>query len=542
MTAPSHHVEKHHARRAATVSVIMVILVLSIHWPTAFSIVSIWAESNTFSHGFLVFPIVLWLVWRNRGQLAGVAVVPVASGFLALLLLGVLWLLASEASVRVMQQFAVIAMIPAALWAVMGTRFVSRIRFPLFYLVFAVPFGEFLIPPLMDFTALFAVKAVSMSGVLVYRDGLFFSIPGGDFEVARACSGVRYLIASLALGTLYAYLNYRSIWRRAAFILLSVCVPIVANGVRAYGIVMLAHLSDMQYAAGVDHIIYGWLFFGFVMLILFWLGSAFRDVSDNTRVSAAEASPRLSATRPGRLLLAAITAIIILSTGPVAAHYLSELHAGEIKPHDPQLLRGQGLWQGPDYPDVDWIPGVAGAHSGHYGHYTLGDNSVSLYVYYFVRQTQGDEMVNSRNQVYDNESWSLTQESKALVHMDGEKPLDVIATDIRSVRKKRLVWHWYTVSGRHTASRIGVKLNEIRALLSGKDSHAYMVAVSTEYRDDRDSAVKVLESFMRANKTVLLRCLDAGHQHLPECAQAVDHGRMQGIAIVEEPGQQRFSN
>ncbi len=61
------------------------------------------------------------------------------------------------------------------------------------------------------------------------------------------------------------------------FVLASILFPIVANWLRAYMIVMIAHLSEMKYATGVDHLIYGWVFFGFVMLILFWIGSFWRE-------------------------------------------------------------------------------------------------------------------------------------------------------------------------------------------------------------------------------------------------------------------------
>ena len=78
---------------------------------------------------------------------------------------------------------------------------------------------------------------------------------------------MRYLIASLVVGTLFAYLNYTTMWRRIAFVGVSIVVPIVANWLRAYMIVMLGYLSDNRIAIGVDHIIYGWLFFGLVMLV-----------------------------------------------------------------------------------------------------------------------------------------------------------------------------------------------------------------------------------------------------------------------------------
>jgi exosortase A len=144
-------------------------------------------------------------------------------------------------------------------------------------LLFAVPFGEFLLPPLMEQTADFTVFALRATGIPVYREGLYFTIPSGNWSVVEACSGLRYLIASITLGFLYAYLTYHSIRRRAIFVVVSVIVPIVANWLRAYMIVMIGHLSSMKLAVGVDHLIYGWLFFGLVMLILFWVGSFWRE-------------------------------------------------------------------------------------------------------------------------------------------------------------------------------------------------------------------------------------------------------------------------
>ena len=84
----------------------------------------------------------------------------------------------------------------------------TLIAFPLAYFIFAVPIGEFLIPLLQHFTAAFVVKALQATGVPVLWEGLFFYLPDGAFEVAKAWGGVRYIIPSLTFGTLYGYLIY----------------------------------------------------------------------------------------------------------------------------------------------------------------------------------------------------------------------------------------------------------------------------------------------------------------------------------------------
>jgi exosortase len=134
--------------------------------------------------------------------------------------LGFSWLLADLAEVQVVRQYAFVLMIPFTVWAVLGTRVARAITFPLVFLIFAVPFGEFLLPPLMQFTADFTVTALQLTGIPVYREGLYFTIPTGSWSVVEACSGLRYLIASITLGSLYAYLTYRSWKYRVAFVIL----------------------------------------------------------------------------------------------------------------------------------------------------------------------------------------------------------------------------------------------------------------------------------------------------------------------------------
>jgi exosortase A len=164
-----------------------------------------------------------------------------------------------------------------SVWGVFGTVVARAMLMPLAFLMFAVPIGEGLIPKLQDFSAWFAVKMLDLSSVPVLLEGRFITVPSGRWEVAEACSGIRYLTSSVAIGFLYAGLVYRSWVRRIGFLLASTAVPILANGLRVYGIVLLAYLSGNRIAAGVDHLLYGWLFFTIVMFLLLSVGSWWRE-------------------------------------------------------------------------------------------------------------------------------------------------------------------------------------------------------------------------------------------------------------------------
>src|SRR5262249_8575114 len=202
------------------------------------------------------------------------------------------------------KQFALVFMIQAALVTIVGTRVAWALALPLAFLLFAVPAGEFLVPTLMDWTADFVVAALRGSGVPVYREANHFIIPSGRWSVVEACSGIRYVIASLMVGTIYAALAYTSMRRRALFIAASILVPVVANWLRAYLIVMIGHLSNNRLAVGVDHLIYGWVFFGVVMLILLLIGARWREDGDARPAPAAAETQAVVRSQHGALLMA----------------------------------------------------------------------------------------------------------------------------------------------------------------------------------------------------------------------------------------------
>ncbi len=153
------------------------------------------------------------------------------------------------------------------------------------------------------------------------QEGNLLTLPNSQWSVVEACSGLRYLIACVTIGLVFAYLTYRSWTRRALFIGLSIVVPIVANWIRAYLIVFIGYTSDMQLAVGVDHLIYGWIFYAFVMCLLLWVGSRF---SDDDAPEKREASAEPVEVRPSplyRTVFVACAAVLAAAVWPVWAGY-----------------------------------------------------------------------------------------------------------------------------------------------------------------------------------------------------------------------------
>jgi exosortase A len=286
------------------------------------SAVAVWNSSAAYTHCWLVGPIAAWLAWQRRDRLAALTPVPLPAAALLMLPAGVAWLLAERLGVMEGRQLAALGMLWVLLLAVLGWRVCVAMAAPLVYLVFLVPFGEFATPHLQHATAWMIELGLGVLDISYHRDGLMLETTAGLFHVAEACAGLRFLIATLAFGALYAIVMFRSPGRRLAVMALAVTVPVAANGVRALGIVVLAqHLGNAE-AAAADHIVYGWGFFAAVLLVLILAGLPFRQDGARDR-------PRAPPFRPGTrprgvaFLGAAMAAMLLAAAGPAAAAALA---------------------------------------------------------------------------------------------------------------------------------------------------------------------------------------------------------------------------
>ncbi|WP_347259029.1 exosortase A [Methylocaldum sp.] len=477
---------------------VAVLALLGIYHSTFASMVAIWWRSETFAHGFIIFPVSIWLIWRERCELARIIPYPDYRALPLLISLGFAWLAARLVDVLVIEQLMLIGMIPVLIWLLLGWTVLTKLAFPLGFLLFAVPTGEALVPILMEFTADFTVKMLQITRIPVYREGTFFSIPSGDWSVVEACSGIRYLIASITLGFLYAYLSYRSMVRRMAFIVLALCFPIIANGLRAYMIVMIGHLSGMKLAVGVDHVIYGWIFFGIVMLFMFWIGSFWTEPPQRS-AELPSFTTKIPERRANTVRLAATAgiALVISVFWPARAAYIDSLAdhiAASVKVELPQAA---GFWQTAEA-FTEWEPSYVGPNAKAKAFYRSGADTVGLYVMYYRHQKQGGELINSQNVLVspeDRQVWKMPEEKPMKARLNGA-PGTVLQGRLHSPTQRLLTWRWNRISGRYTTNDYIGKLLEAKDKLLGAVKDGAAVILVTPYEDDVRTASEVLQRFV----------------------------------------------
>lgn len=485
-------------RVALPLTIAVIAIILAIYWRTAESIVAIWSRSETFAHGFLIVPISIVLVWAKRRELAKRVPAPDALGLAMLAGAGLAWLLASAGEVQVVQQYAMTAMIAAAVVAVAGRRVALALAFPLGFLFFGVPVGEVLIPPLMDWTAHFTVVALRLTGIPVFQQGDYFTIPSGTWSVVEGCSGLRYLIASITVGTLYAYLNYRRFWKRAAFVALSVIVPIIANGLRAYMIVMIAHLSDMRLALGVDHLIYGWVFFGLVIFLLFWLGSYWRDPVRSASRDAAVPLPGPLRRSSARTAGSAVAAIAIAAAWPLWAAQLDRMGEASGAPALASPAGASG-WRLDPTPLTNWRPRYSGASASLFNVYRKGDRPVALYLGYYAHPRRGAQLVTTTNVMVAQKDpvWQQIGQSLRPEDLGRGGPVKIRETRLRSAGQSLLAWDWFRIAGHDISNPYLAKLLLARERLLGHPAEGAAVILATPYGGRPGRAEDTLREFSR---------------------------------------------
>jgi len=474
------------------------VVVAALYWGTVWSMVSIWQRSETYAHGYLIVPIALWLVWAKRDVLTAHKLHPVLWMQVLLIPGGAIWLLSYLVDVLVIQQLALVGILIVGIWSIVGHSIARIVVFPLGFLLLAVPMGEDLVTPMMEWTATSTVWLIKLTGIPVYREGLYFTLPSGNWSVVEACSGVRYLIASFTLGLLYAHLTYRSLGRQLLFVLASIAVPVAANTGRAYMIVMLGHLSDMTIATGVDHLIYGWVFFGLVMMLLFWIGSFWRE--DNELPAAGKSSIATSSNTGTRVrpVLAVVLGLIIAGFWPLFGQLIEPTPISQANINLQAPLAADN-WSQESELQWDWRPVEAGANAELVAFYRRGDQTVALYLQQYLQQVQGAELVSGRSGQFVDEtrSWRIAAR-KTIPAQLGAKQIAVDQLRVRNGGTQLLLWNWYRVGTHYTANAYMAKWYEaLGAITFSRQDSARIILATTVFPGGNNQ--EILQSFITAH-------------------------------------------
>lgn len=482
----------------ATVVILSALLLVCVaYWETIGSMVAVWGRTESYRYGYLVVPISLCLVWKQRDRLA--SLVPKANlwGLGIVLACSVLWACAHVVDVQIIKHLSFVCLVAALIFTILGPGVTKALAFPLGYLLLAVPVWSLLVPTLQDNTAMMTAWVLRHLGIPVLLDGYYLSIPAGNFVVADVCSGLRYLLVALAISTLYAYLNYQTLWRRIVLILTAVLVGIVCNWVRVVVIVLVGHVTAMQHPLVSSHNWLGNVLFGLALVLLFFFGGWLREAPESgAQQPETEEGSFSRGCRQRHVIVVGVAAIALAALGPVSSYWGQHRNLREYGVSSSPLTAA-GSWSLLATPRSDWHPRFVGADVEVLNTYQSGARRVQLYLAYYPYQKQGAEVINDNNSLYDEASWTLVASRDAHVSNDAMGLFRVHETEVRAARGgSRLLWHWYHVAGRQTASRTFAKLLQLWGLVTQRPGAA-VIAVAVDNANSITEGRLVLEDFMQ---------------------------------------------
>jgi exosortase A len=444
---------------------------------------------------------------------------PSMAALLLIFIFSLFWFAGNLVVVNSVTQLSFVIMIALCIPAVLGWKITSIITFPIVFLIFAVPIGDFMLPIMMDWTADFTVIALRLTGIPVYREGLQFVIPSGRWSVVEACSGIRYLLASLTVGSLFAYLNYQNFFKRLIFILFSIIVPLIANWLRAYMIVLIGHYSGNELATGVDHLIYGWIFFGIIISLMLFLGMRWADSEDKVVTENKVNIKYSSMIYKNANFYKIYVYIFILVIFPHIADKLMgytirnlPVNISEMEPANP--------WKLKESFSENWKPVFSG-YADEYNRFykNTGEQEVGLHISYYRKQSYDRKLVTSTNSLIfgKNIGWKKLLNEK--INLESIKSLPFVeSTTINSeknINKNIQIWKFYWIDEHFTSNNIYAKILGALGMIKGQGDDGAIIVIYTPFSESHlniktpEEANKVLKDFLKIHqqniKTALLK-------------------------------------
>ena len=476
-------------QRSITRLIFVIVALLLIFAKDVAGMAAIWWNVSTYTHCLFIIPLVCWLIWQRRDEVMARVPCNYPPGLAFVFAGAMCWMIGQVAGVALFRHAGLIFMIQSSVLTVLGLQVTRGLLFPLFYLVFLIPFGDELIPMLQTITAKLCMVFLGWAGIPAHIEGVFISIPTGAFEVAEACSGVKFLVAMMAYATLAANVCFKSWPRRVGFMLMALVVPILANGVRAYGTIHISYVTGNNgFAESFDHIVFGWVFFAVILIVVMAIGWRFFDRGINDPwLEELPDHPVDPAKSAGWPIAVSCVALALAPAGWQAA----TASLGRVDVSRPIMLPEIANWKQVQIAQrVRWRPRFDGADRLEFRQYQneKGDR-VDLAVAVYGWQAEGKEIVGYAQGAFDPESrWSWANDTVAPNH---GRAVRIFAPGV-----EREVLSFYRIGGITTGNPTRVKLATVRSKLVGRSQAAVAVLVSTETARNGRSRVTI-DSFLR---------------------------------------------
>lgn len=478
-------------------------------WPALRGMAYMWSNSPMYSYGWLVPAISVWLLWAQRDRLAAAPIAPApAAGLLVLALWALMIFTGHVGGILLLQQLAIPIALTGLVLIGVGRAALAASGAAIAYLLLGVPLWDGFTEPLhLKFQLLSAglgIKMLHALGIPSYGSGVYIELPTMRIEVARACSGVNYLIAVLALGLPLAYLYLRSWWRRVLLIVMALAIAALSNSLRVAMIAVLVYYDLGAPLHGPAHLLHGLFVSGIGHVALFvglWLLS--RAPAERGAVpAAADASPAAGPVAPPRWGFAVLAIAVSLTWTAAAAQRWYHPSPVPLAAALERLPSQLGAWNADPFsnprPPEWWLDVDHELRR----RYQVGDTAVDVFIGYDEAQMQAREIVSYR-------AAGLHQRASLIeVPVRGGEPLRVNLAREQISDETYVTLFWYEIDGRIETTPANAKLRTLWNGMRSRRTNGAVICLTARLRGPDDTAtVAALTALAGELHAALATCL-----------------------------------
>jgi len=242
-------------------------------------------DDGTYSHAYLIPFITLFLYFKlvEIGKLVYRTEISILYSFIFIISCSLLYI-ATTAQISIGYWLSFLAVSISSIC--MLYRFNWYIIFPALFLIFIFPFWGLLTPLLQSISVSAVTYMMSFTGVPTFVEAQFVTIPAGVFEIADGCSGLRYIIVSLAISSLFIFLYIDNAKQAIKFLLIAILGALLTNWVRITALILIGEYTNMESSLMKDHNTFGWyLYIPFMFLLFYWGNKLSNFDLVNTKIS-----------------------------------------------------------------------------------------------------------------------------------------------------------------------------------------------------------------------------------------------------------------
>ncbi|HLD46521.1 MAG TPA: VPLPA-CTERM-specific exosortase XrtD [Desulfobaccales bacterium] len=472
---------------------LLALAVLWFYWPVLAKLFGDLAENEDYSFGLLLPLVSGYIVYLKLPQIRSYLWRPSWLGLLFMAVGFAFYIVGELGADLYIPRLSFVIVITGLLFLMGGWSLVRLLLFPLFLLILMFPLPGLLTKqltmPLQLISSRLATAMLQMVGIPAFCQGNVIDLGVRQMQMVEACSGLRYILALLALGVIFCYFFQRCLWK--ILLLLMVLIPsaIVANALR----VMAMGIIPALLSPGFWHAFSGWLIFVFCLGILSLINRILNKIQPGTAIPPDPFAPPIPTPRSALAIESyLVLAVVLVGLGGPIATLVGRapgVALGRSFDHFPLEL---GHWHGQlAYIDPEMVKATKSDAHLNAEFRSPGQPPISLWIAYYKTQKKAGGFVHSPKLCLTGGGW--THLNTGIGRLGKDMPVNYLI--LQQMGTSMVVYYWYLQRGRWFTNEYLNKLYMVIDGLTRRRTDGALIRLITPAEPNVEAARKRLDAF-----------------------------------------------